>query len=89
MVFYENLVITPDVFAGHLKRFCVVNEEITVPQDSSKKHRGDTKTYAEFCQEILSYEPRKVLGDGIFSLITNRLDQETLAKTPYIKYLDD
>ena len=89
MVYYENLVISPDAFAGQLKKFCAVNEEITVPQDSSKKHRGDTKTYAEFCQEILSYQPRKVLGDDIFYLIANRLDQEILAKTPYIKYLDD
>ena len=88
IVYYENLVISPEEFVGCLNRFCAVNKKIVIPKDSSKKHRGDSKKYADFCHEILSYNPREILGDDIFSLITAQLDQDLLAETPYSKYLD-
>ena len=81
-------MLTHEEFVGYLSRFCAVNKKIVIPKDSSKKHRGDSKKYADFCHEILSYNPREILGDDIFSLITAQLDQDLLAETPYSKYLD-
>ena len=87
IVFYEDLILFPDQFAKRLSYFCKVSEHIVVPQDSTKKHRGDSKEYTEFCQEVLNYDPKKALGKTIFSLVKDRLDCNLLAKTPYSKYL--
>ena len=88
IVYYEDLVLSPDRFADHLRNYCAVKEKIIVPNDSSKKHRGDTKTFAEFCEEVRCYNPRKVLGESIFSLIAAQLDQDLIAQTPYQEYFD-
>ena len=88
IVYYEDLVLSPDGFADYLRNYCAVNEKIIVPNDSSKKHRGDTKTFDEFCEEVRCYNPRKVLGESIFSLIAAQLDQDLIAQTPYQEYFD-
>lgn len=88
IVYYENLVLSPDGFADQLRKYCTVNEKIIVPNDSSKKHRGDTKTFTEFCQEVRRYNPRKVLGEDIFSLIAAHLDRDLIAQTPYQECFD-
>jgi len=88
IVYYENLVLSPSGFADDLRKLCKVNKSIIVPNDSSKKHRGDTKTFAEFCQEVRSYNPRKILGEELFSLIAAHLDRDLVGQTPYQKYFN-
>ena len=78
--YYENIVTAVDEFVAAISPVCSVSKEVQIPIDSTK---NDNKTYDQYRQEVLSYDPVKILGDDVYSKILERIDVNVLRRTIY------
>ena len=78
--YYENIVTAVDEFVAAISPVCSVSKEVQIPIDSTK---NDNKTFDQYRQEVLSYDPVKILGDDVYSKILERIDVNVLRRTIY------
>jgi hypothetical protein len=78
--YYENIVTAIDEFMAVISPVCNVSKEIKIPIDSTK---NDNKTFDQYRQEVLSYDPVKALGLDVYSKILERIDVDVLHRTIY------
>jgi len=78
--YYENIVTAVDEFMAAISPVCSVSKQIEIPMDSTK---NDNKTFDQYRQEVLSYDPVKILGDDVYSKILERIDVNVLRRTIY------
>ena len=78
--YYENIVTAVDEFMAAIAPVCNVSKEIHIPNKSTK---NDNKIFGQYRQEVLSYDPLKILGDDVYSKILDRIDVNVLSRTIY------
>lgn len=80
-LYYEQLVVNITRFASRLSGFCEVDlTAVKVPNSSTK---GDQKSYAQYRDETINYDPLNSMTAKDASYICQRLDQSLIAKSPY------
>ena len=78
--FYENVVQSPQCFLESLRPFGLINQDIALPIESTKK---EEKSFYDYQNEAFIYNPREELGDEVYLKILGKLDKDTLQKTIY------
>ena len=78
--YYEEIVAHPKAFMNALSCACNVSPLIRIPAKSTKT---DYKTYDDYREEALSYDPRRSLGENLYFRILEKLDKKVLDKTIY------
>jgi len=78
--YYENLVTSVDEFMDAIRPVCNVSSNIRTPINSTKK---DDKTFNDYKQEVLSYDPVSDLGEEVYLNILKKIDSNVLAQTIY------
>ena len=78
--YYENLVTEMDAFMDAIRPVCNVSSEIRIPMDSTKK---EDKSFVEYKQEVLSYDPVRALGQDVYAKISGKINPDVLSRTIY------
>ena len=78
--YYENLVTSLDEFIDAIRPVCSVSSNIRIPINSTKK---DDKTFNDYRQEVLAYDPVSELGEEVYLKILKKIDLSILAQTIY------
>ena len=80
IVYYEQLVKDPKIVLDLISPYCNVSKELKIPLKSTK---GDDKTYEQYKNETIKYNPKEELGKQIYNLIYEKIDKDLLKKTIY------
>ncbi len=78
--YYEDLVTSLEEFIDAIRPVCTVSSNIRTPINSTKK---DDKTFNDYKQEVLSYDPVSVLGEEVYLKILKKIDLSVLSQTIY------
>jgi hypothetical protein len=67
-------------FIDAIRPVCTVSSNIRTPINSTKK---DDKTFNDYKQEVLSYDPVSILGEEVYLKILKKIDLSVLSQTIY------
>lgn len=80
IAYYEDVVADAAAFLNKLSGYCALAETTTIPSKSTKK---DDKSFEQYREEAINYDPKAALGSEIYDQIYEKLDKEVLQKTKY------
>ena len=63
-----------------IRPVCDVSSKICTPVNSTKK---EDKTFDDYRQEVISYDPLSALGEEVYLKILEKIDAGVLARTIY------
>lgn len=83
LVRYEDLVLQPAKILAKLSAVCNISAELTIPERVSPSWKQGQHSYAEYQEEVITYDPREQLGETVFRVINERLNPELIERTGY------
>lgn len=83
LVRYEDLVLQPAEILTSLAGVCRVAARLTIPEHTSPTWKQGQRSYAEYREEVIGYDPRRQLGLAAYREIQSRLDPALLQRMGY------
>lgn len=81
---YEDLVLQPAEMLASLAGVCRVAATLTIPEHTSPAWKQGQRSFAEYREEVITYDPRQELGEAVFQAVNARLDPVLLHRTEYV-----
>lgn len=87
LVRYEDLISNPVHALASLATCCKVASTLTIPEHTSPGWKQDPRSYSEYRQEVIAYDPCQELGVAAFKAINASLDLLLLERTGYVSMI--